>query len=102
MVTPETIGEFAQLGIGAIAVAALVYVIKTTSKQIDRRDAAFADYVQQHNHETTKLIVKVCEAIAESTKSMESTRNSMDEFTKSIKSSNEIQKELIYIIRDKK
>lgn len=72
-----------QLGVGVVAVLAIVYISKLNAKERGSNQKAFMEYVENHNHQVTKLVVESTKAIGEASEHIkESTQVMRDLYNK--------------------
>ena len=77
-----------KLGIGALSIFGMIYVIKSSQKERELNQKAFMSYIETNNHQTTELVQKATSAIVESTEAIKT-------HTESIKVNNQINDRLL-------
>lgn len=71
-----------KLGIGALSIFGMMYVIKGAQKEREQNQRAFMGYINANNHETKELVEKSTAAIMATTEVMKSHTMSVDANTK--------------------
>lgn len=87
--TNELIAQLPNLGVGVAAVVVLFLCFKVTVEAFNERDRAFRDFVEANNHRSVEVMTEC--------------RDVIHVAAENIKSSTEIQKQVVeHLIRDNK
>ncbi len=82
-ITPETIADIVvKLGIGALSILGMIYVIKDAQKERIANQSALMQYINTNNHDTTDLVKESTRAIVASTEAVRSHTSSIEANTK--------------------
>lgn len=77
-----------KLGIGALSIFGMIYVIAKAQKERETNQKSFMSYIETNNHQTTALVERATTSIIESTETIKA-------HTESIKINNEITSKLL-------
>lgn len=74
-----------QLGVGVVAVLAVIYIVRLHSKERETNQKVFMEYVESHNHQVTELVVGSTKAIQEASENIKESTEIMKRLSERMK-----------------